>query len=63
MHAMDVMTGGKRVLASGFGEIGKGYTFALLGAGARVLTTESKPSCTPLACQEGFQVVTMEYVA
>eukprot|EP00972_Heterocapsa_arctica_P080057 11798153-Heterocapsa_arctica.AAC.1 len=33
MRAMDVMTGGKRVLASGFGEMGKGYAFALRGAG------------------------------
>merc|ERR1712118_278496 len=62
MRATDVMIGGKRALVCGYGDVGKGYCFALRGAGARVLVTEIDPICALQACMEGFQVVTMESV-
>eukprot|EP00972_Heterocapsa_arctica_P087942 12967917-Heterocapsa_arctica.AAC.1 len=60
---MDVITGGKCALAPGFGDMGKGYAFALHGAGARVLIAENKPISALQACQGGLRVVTMEPVA
>merc|ERR1712127_365270 len=62
MRATDVMIGGKRALVCGYGDVGKGCAFALRGAGARVLVTETDPICALQACMEGFQVVTMEQV-
>merc|ERR1740133_809188 len=60
MRATDVMIGGKRALICGYGDVGKGCSFAMRGAGARVLVTECDPICALQACMEGFQVVTME---
>merc|ERR1712187_479129 len=62
MRATDVMSGGKRALVCGYGDVGKGCAFAMRGAGARVLVTEIDPICALQACMEGFQVVTMEDV-
>merc|ERR1712187_756395 len=62
MRATDVMSGGKRALVCGYGDVGKGCAFALRGGGARVLVTECDPICALQACMEGFQVVTMEDV-
>merc|ERR1712217_221811 len=62
MRATDVMTGGKRALVCGYGDVGKGCAFALRGSGARVMITEIYPICALQACMEGFQVVTMESV-
>merc|ERR1711975_9419 len=62
MRATDVMIGGKRALVAGYGDVGKGYAFAMRGAGARVLVTEIDPICALQACMEGFQVVTIEEV-
>merc|ERR1712226_1531206 len=62
MRATDVMIGGKRALACGYGDVGKGCAFALRGGGARVLVTECDPICALQACMEGFQVVTLESV-
>ena len=45
-RATNVMIGGKRALVAGYGDVGKGYAFAMRGAGARVLGTEIDPSCT-----------------
>merc|ERR1711981_869769 len=56
------MIGGKRALICGYGDVGKGCSFAMRGAGARVLVTECDPICALQACMEGFQVVTMEQV-
>ncbi|CAE8718181.1 unnamed protein product [Polarella glacialis] len=60
MRAMDVMIDGKRALACGYGDAGKGCAFALRGAGARVLFTEIDPINALQACMEGFQVVAIE---
>merc|ERR1711865_332314 len=62
MRATDVMIGGKRALIMGYGDVGKGCSFAMRGAGARVLVTECDPICALQACMEGFQVVTLEQV-
>merc|ERR1712216_659536 len=62
MRATDVMIGGKRVLISGYGDVGKGSAFAMRGSGARVMISECDPICSLQACMEGFQVVTLESV-
>merc|ERR1712190_365723 len=62
MRATDVMIGGKRVLISGYGDVGKGSAFAMRGAGARVIVAEIDPICALQACMEGFQVATLEEV-
>merc|ERR1712151_130463 len=54
--------GGKRVLISGYGDVGKGSAFAMRGAGARVIVAEIDPICALQACMEGFQVATLEEV-
>eukprot|EP00972_Heterocapsa_arctica_P028261 4156723-Heterocapsa_arctica.AAC.1 len=54
------MIDGKRALACGYGDVGKGCTLALRGAGARVLITELDLICALQVCMEGFQGVTME---
>jgi len=62
MRATDVMLGGKTVLITGYGDVGKGCAASMKGAGARVLITEIDPICALQACMEGFQVVRMEDV-
>merc|ERR1711865_105267 len=62
MRATDVMSGGKRALICGYGDVGKGCAFAMRGSGARVIITECDPICALQACMEGFQVATMEDV-
>merc|ERR1712167_437774 len=62
MRATDVMIGGKRALVAGYGDVGKGCSFALRGAGARVMVTEIDPICALQACMEGFQVCTMDEI-
>ena len=39
------MFGGKQVVVSGYGEVGKGVCFALKGLGAVVYVTEIDPIC------------------
>merc|ERR1712190_113140 len=56
------MIGGKRVIISGYGDVGKGSAFAMRGAGARVIVAEIDPICALQACMEGFQVATLEEV-
>merc|ERR1712203_90954 len=62
MRATDVMIGGKRAAICGYGDVGKGCSFAMRGAGARVIVTECDPICALQACMEGFQVATLEEV-
>merc|ERR1711862_182291 len=62
MRATDVMIGGKRAVICGYGDVGKGCSFAMRGAGARVIVTEIDPICSLQACMEGFQVATLEEV-
>merc|ERR1712162_12344 len=62
MRATDVMIGGKRTLIVGYGDVGKGFAFAMRGAGSRVLVAEVDPICALQACMEGFQVAALEAV-
>jgi len=62
MRATDVMIGGKRVLICGYGDVGKGSSFAMRGAGARVIVAEVDPICALQATMEGFQVATLSDV-
>merc|ERR1711988_390445 len=62
MRDTDVMIGGKRVLISGYGDVGKGSAFAMRGAGGRVIISEIDPICALQACMEGFQVATLDEV-
>ena len=54
-RATNVMIGGKRALVAGYGDVGKGYAFAMRGAGARVLGTEIDPSCA-LQLRQGLKL-------
>eukprot|EP00974_Lingulodinium_polyedra_P067456 6531120-Lingulodinium_polyedra.AAC.1 len=56
------MFGGKRVLACGYGEVGKDGVFAMRGAGDCRLVTGADPICALLACLEGSHVVRLELV-
>eukprot|EP00974_Lingulodinium_polyedra_P057493 5532930-Lingulodinium_polyedra.AAC.1 len=56
------MFGGKRVLACGYGDVGKGCAFAMRGAGDCRLITEADPICALLAGMEGSRVVMLEPV-
>ncbi len=60
MRATDVMIGGKTVLIAGYGDVGKGCSFAMRGCGARVLVAEVDPICALQAAMEGFQVMPIE---
>merc|ERR1740138_1983028 len=62
MRATDVMLAGKRALVAGFGDVGKGCTFALKAAGSIVYVSEVDPICALQAAMEGFQVKRMENV-
>ena len=53
-RATDVMISGKKVLISGYGDVGKGCAQAMRGAGARVYIAEIDPICALQACMEGF---------
>ena len=62
MRATDVMIAGKKVVISGYGDVGKGCAAAMKGCGARVYITECDPICALQACMEGFHVVKMETI-
>jgi len=62
MRATDVMIGGKRVLISGYGDVGKGSASSMRGQGARVMIAEIDPICALQACMEGYQVVRLDDV-
>ena len=56
----DVMMAGKVAVVAGFGDVGKGSSASLRGAGARVQETEVDPICALQAAMEGYEVVTMD---
>lgn len=60
MRATDVMIGGKTVLISGYGDVGKGCATAMKGCGARVIVSEIDPICALQAAMEGYQVLPIE---
>lgn len=62
-RATDVMIAGKKAVICGYGDVGKGCAQALRGLGATVFITEIDPICALQAAMEGFQVMTMDYMA
>lgn len=62
-RATDVMMAGKIAVVAGYGDVGKGSTQSLRGAGARVMVTEIDPICALQAAMDGYQVITMEEAA
>jgi adenosylhomocysteinase len=59
----DVMMAGKVAIVCGYGDVGKGSSASLSGAGARVLVTEVDPICALQAAMDGFEVVTLAEAA
>ncbi len=62
-RATDVMMAGKVAIVCGYGDVGKGSSQSLRGAGARVLVTEVDPICALQASMDGFEVVTLKEAA
>src|SRR5574343_487885 len=58
-RATDVMMAGKVAVVGGYGDVGKGSALSLLGAGCRVIVTESDPICALQAAMDGFEVKPM----
>ncbi|MEX1010671.1 MAG: adenosylhomocysteinase [Balneolaceae bacterium] len=58
-RATDVMLAGKVAVIAGFGDVGKGSSASLRGAGARVIVTEIDPICALQAAMEGYEVKKM----
>jgi len=61
-RATDTMMAGKTAVVCGYGDVGKGSSASLRGAGARVKVTEVDPICALQAAMDGFEVVTLEDV-
>ena len=59
-RATDTMMAGKTAVVCGYGDVGKGSSASLRGAGARVKVTEVDPICALQAAMDGFEVVTLE---
>ncbi|WP_312794735.1 adenosylhomocysteinase [Tianweitania sp.] len=59
----DVMMAGKVAVVCGYGDVGKGSSASLRGAGARVKVTEVDPICALQAAMDGYEVVTLEDAA
>ncbi len=61
-RATDTMMAGKTAVVLGYGDVGKGSSASLRGAGARVQVTEVDPICALQAAMDGFEVVDMNDV-
>ncbi len=59
-RATDVMLAGKVAVVAGYGDVGKGSSASLRGAGARVIVTEIDPICALQAAMDGFEVKKMD---
>ncbi len=59
-RATDTMMAGKVAVVCGYGDVGKGSSASLRGAGARVKVTEVDPICALQAAMDGFEVVLLE---
>lgn len=62
-RATDTMMAGKVAVVCGYGDVGKGSSQSLRGAGARVKVTEVDPICALQASMDGFEVVTLKEAA
>lgn len=58
-RATDLMLAGKVAVVAGYGDVGKGSTQSLRGAGVRVIVTEIDPICALQAAMDGFEVKKM----
>ncbi|MDI6401150.1 adenosylhomocysteinase [Balneolaceae bacterium ANBcel3] len=58
-RATDVMLAGKVAVVAGYGDVGKGSSASLRGAGARVIVTEIDPICALQAAMDGYEVKKM----
>ena len=58
-RATDVMLAGKIAVVGGYGDVGKGSTASLAGAGCRVIVTEIDPICALQAAMDGYEVKKM----
>ena len=61
-RATDTMMAGKTAVVCGYGDVGKGSSASLRGAGARVKVTEVDPICALQAAMDGYEVVVLEDV-
>ncbi len=59
-RATDLMLAGKVAVVAGYGDVGKGSSQSLRGAGVRVIITEIDPICALQAAMDGFEVKKME---
>lgn len=58
-RATDVMMAGKVAVVGGYGDVGKGSSASLRGAGCRVIVTEVDPICALQAAMDGYEVKKM----
>ena len=58
-RATDVMMAGKVAVVGSYGDVGKGSSASLKGAGCRVIVTEIDPICALQAAMDGFEVKPM----
>jgi len=58
-RATDLMLAGKVAVVAGYGDVGKGSTASLRGAGVRVIVTEIDPICALQAAMDGYEVKKM----
>ena len=58
-RATDIMLAGKRVVVSGYGDVGKGTVASFAGAGAIVTVCEIDPICALQAAMDGYEVKKM----
>lgn len=59
-RATDIMMAGKVAVVAGYGDVGKGTSASLRGAGARVIVTEIDPICALQAAMDGHEVKKMD---
>ena len=59
-RATDTMMAGKVAVVCGYGDVGKGSSASLRGAGARVKVTEVDPICALQAAMDGYEVTLLE---
>lgn len=62
-RATDLMLAGKVAVVAGYGDVGKGSSASLRGAGCRVIVTEIDPICALQAAMDGYEVKKMEDAA
>lgn len=62
-RATDLMLAGKVAVVAGYGDVGKGSSASLRGAGCRVIVTEIDPICALQAAMDGFEVKKMDDAA